>query len=115
MGQTAFHGPTCSCDLSLVIFSSKQLEVLLERDFEANGKGLHEKISSAKDLPESLKRKLRRIATIRNKLVHHTGFNEIPDRESFLKDFQEAKAELTKISIAKGVQINHGSGGCFVS
>jgi hypothetical protein len=64
------HGPKCSCDLSLVIFSSKQLEALLETKFGGTGKGLHEKITSSRDLPETLKRKLRRVATIRNKLVH---------------------------------------------
>jgi hypothetical protein len=81
------HSPSCSCDLSLVIFSSKQLESLLETKFEGTGKGLHEKISSAKGLSEPLKRKLRRVATIRNKLVHEVDFNEIPDRASFVSAF----------------------------
>jgi hypothetical protein len=87
MGAFQSHphqGPTCSCDLALVVYSSKQLESLLESKFEATGKGLHEKITSAIDLSESLKRKLRRVATIRNKLVHEPGFDYIPDRDKFV-------------------------------
>jgi len=123
--------PSCSCDLSLVIFSSKQLEALLEAKFEATGKGLHEKINSAAGLSEPLKRKLRRVATIRNKLVHEPGFDAIPDRDKFvsssphrfhqcvgivltcstllcdrrqkIRDFNEAKEELTAIAKARGI------------
>ena len=86
MGNFLAHGDglPCSCDLSLVIYSSKQLESLLETKFEASGKGLHEKITSAKGLSEPLKRKLRRVATIRNKLVHDAGFDQIPDRDKFV-------------------------------
>ena len=78
------HGPSCSCDLSLVIYSSKQLEALLETKFQATGKGLHEKITNMEGLTEPLKRKLRRVATIRNKLVHEPDFNAIPDRDGFV-------------------------------
>lgn len=94
------HSAQCDCDLTLVIVSSKHLEKLLEDKFGAEGKGLHEKITTAQHLPEDLKRKLRRVATIRNKLVHegwfrfppfsHTytfkvDFNSIPDRARFVR------------------------------
>jgi uncharacterized protein YutE (UPF0331/DUF86 family) len=92
----AHSGPPCSCDLSLVIYSSKHLESLLETKFEATGKGLHEKITSAKGLNDPLKRKLRRIATIRNKLVHEAGFDAIPDREKFVSSRERCK-EVQKL------------------
>ncbi|KAH9261127.1 hypothetical protein BASA81_000831 [Batrachochytrium salamandrivorans] len=103
------HSAQCDCDLTLVIVSSKHLEKLLEEKFDAEGKGLHEKITSAKHLPEDLKRKLRRIATIRNKLVHEgwftcpppkqtltctlkVDFNSIPDRARFVRFTTLARA-----------------------
>ena len=95
MGSAHSHGPPCSCDLALVIYSSKQLEALLEGKFEATGKGLHEKITSAQDLDEPLKRKLRRVATIRNKLVHEADFNVIPDREQFVSLYILCQMEYT--------------------
>ena len=45
----------------------------------AKGKGLHEKASSVQQmLRPDLVRKIRYLATIRNKLVHERGFNSIP-------------------------------------
>ena len=98
MGNTG--SSNCNCDISLVIVSSKQLESLLEQDFGATGKGLHEKISSVEEIPLDLQRKLRKIATIRNRLVHEgesicchrrffshleqVGFDAIPNREFFV-------------------------------
>lgn len=109
MGASGSRAPACSCDLSLVIFSAKELEQVLEQHFEGTGKGLHEKISSATGLSEDLKRRLRRIATIRNKLVHEVGFDHIPDRTRFKAEFESSKAELLKIVKARNVVKDNGS------
>lgn len=66
----SFYNAPCNCDLTLVVVASKQMEQLLEQRFEATGAGLHEKITTANNLPPKLQMKLRKIATIRNKLVH---------------------------------------------
>jgi hypothetical protein len=48
-------------------------------------------------LPPQLARKMRFLATIRNKLIHENDFNVIPDREGFLRAFGEAVEELRVI------------------
>jgi hypothetical protein len=54
-----------------IISVSQKWEQRLERDYGAVGRGLHEKISSVESrLPEATVRKLRYIATIRNKATH---------------------------------------------
>ncbi len=66
-------------DYELAIKSSKELEYILEVEFDAHGKGLHEKVTSAaNNCPEispGLVRNMRYLATIRNKLVHERGFD----------------------------------------
>jgi hypothetical protein len=69
---------------------------LLETHFEApTGKehGLHDKITAARHngqpLPEGLQRQMRKLVTIRNKLVHEREFNEIPERPEFVKGYDQ--------------------------
>ena len=89
---------TITNDYELAIKSSKELEWTLEQEFQATGKGLHEKISSAAtncpELSPSLVRNMRYLATIRNKLVHERGFDAIPDRPQFLARFESSQTEL---------------------
>ena len=66
-----------------MIRASKQLEQLLAQHYDATGRGLHEKTSSVEDqLDSDTVRRLRKIATLRNKVVHEDF--EIDD----LTDFQ---------------------------
>lgn len=85
-------------DFELAIRSSKELEHVLETEFSATGKGLHEKITSAANnvntLSPKLVRDMRYLATIRNKLVHERGFDAIPDRPQFIQRFESSSAEL---------------------
>ena len=96
-------GPSYSTnDYELVIKSSKELEYFLEEEFHAKGKGLHEKISSVQsDLPDSLCKRIRFLATIRNKLIHERGFDAIPDRSAFIASFESSKQELVTIIKAR--------------
>ena len=89
----------CCCDIKLVIIASKNLEALLEEHFGASGRGLHEKITSAQDLPDDLKRRMRRVATVRNKLIHEVGFDHVD--EHFKKDFYSCQSELQSILEAR--------------
>jgi hypothetical protein len=69
---------------------SKEIEGLLETRFGAEGRGLHEKVSSVEhQLPSELIRKLRYIATIRNKVVHEAGY-QIDNFENFVSSCEEA-------------------------
>ena len=113
MGAYLSQGNTYATnDFELVIRTSKELEFLLENQFHAEGKGLHEKITSASSsalLPDSLVRKMRFLATIRNKLIHDTTVNAIPDRAAFIHNFEEAKRELQ--AVLDRMSQNRGSGG----
>ncbi len=84
-----------SNDFELAIRSSKQLEHILETEFRCEGRGLHEKLNnSGYALSQNLIRSMRYLATIRNKLIHEVGFDEIPDRRYFLQQYEEAYKEL---------------------
>jgi len=85
-------------DIDLVIRSSKRIETTLVRLFDATGKGLHEKLSSVeKKLPVSLVKRIRYIATIRNKLVHEHEYRKIDDRSSFKRAVRHVNKELKKL------------------
>ena len=87
-------------DFELVIRATKDLEYLLETQFNfPNGKnvGLHEKISAAQasyNLSPDTVKKLRYLVTIRNKLVHDHDFNALPDRVHFAKSYDSVEREL---------------------
>ena len=82
-------------DIDLAVTHCKRLESLLEQKLGAEGKGLHEKVSSVENrLPRELIRKLRLVATVRNKIVHETDYKNIDDRKKFLQASKEAEKEL---------------------
>ena len=96
-------------DYELVIKTSKELEYILDTQFNAKGKGLHEKINSIEnDLNQNLISKMRYLATIRNKLIHQKGFDNIPDRKIFIENFEESEKELKTILASK-------SSSCIIS
>lgn len=79
---------------------------MLDTEFGATGKGLHEKISSVENqLTPEMVRNMRYLATIRNKLVHEYDFNAIPDRARFIKNFEGSSKELKQI-----LKKRHGGG-----
>ncbi len=71
-------------DLERAIRASKRYEAILAKRFGAKGRGLHEKIDSVEHkLDRDVVRSLRLIATVRNKLVHEDGYDDIEDEGSF--------------------------------
>mmetsp|Transcript_6280 Transcript_6280/g.11167 ORF Transcript_6280/g.11167 Transcript_6280/m.11167 type:complete len:119 (+) Transcript_6280:152-508(+) len=90
----------CCCDYKLVLLASKTLEKILEEDFEASGRGLHEKITTAQGLDEPTIKKLRLIATVRNKFVHELdeGNEELRQKDVFKTVFHEARESLVILS-----------------
>ena len=85
MGNSSSTPSHSSNDYELVIKTSKELEYFLELKFKANGKGLHEKINSLPQdsLPMPLIKKMRYLATIRNKLIHERGFGKYENGNSW--------------------------------
>lgn len=84
-----------------VIKGARRIEGVLEKDFGAEGKGLHEKLSSVESkLPQELQRRIRWIATMRNKTVHEEGFE--PDSiEDFNRACEDIVEKLNFISLEK--------------
>ena len=108
MGQGHSGHKGYCCDLALVVSASKELESILEKEFNAHGKGLHEYVTSVeKYLTPSLVKKMRFLATIRNKLVHERGFDKIPDKAAFIQTFETAEHELQEILKLRKQQHGH--------
>lgn len=87
-------GETLS-DIERVIRASKSLEKLLEQQYGAVGRGLHEKASSVEDqLDATTLKSLRWVATMRNKVVHEDDF-ELPDPQGFSDTVERLTETLT--------------------
>jgi len=87
-------------NIDAVIKISKRLESILVDRFGAEGKGLHEKLSSVQDkIPKAVANKIRWIATIRNKLIHEDGY-ELQNRTEVDIAANYIISELNNISIA---------------
>lgn len=85
-------------DIDLAVKSSKKIESTLERVLGASGKGLHEKVSSVEHkIPIALVKRIRYIATIRNKLIHEESVRKINDRSSFKAAVKHVAKELKKL------------------
>ena len=83
-------------DLELAVESSKALESLLEKNYSATGRGLHEKVDSVSEqLPVGVIRDLRFIATLRNKIVHEGDTQSIDDRPGFTAVVQRLVGALS--------------------
>lgn len=62
-------------NIDLVVNLAKKLESLLSKEYGADGKGLHEKVSSVEGhLSPEIVRKIRKVASIRNRVVHEDGY-----------------------------------------
>jgi hypothetical protein len=90
-------------DIELTVTRCKTLESLLEQALGATGKGLHEKVTSVeKRLPQPLVKKLRFVATVRNKIVHEAGYQSLDDRAGFVRACDEAEAQLRALLAPAG-------------
>lgn len=97
-------------DLELAITRTKTLESLLEQGLGAAGRGLHEKVTSVQPkLPPALVKRLRFIASVRNKIVHEASYTRIDDRDGFVRACDEAEQELRAMTAPP----KFTSKGCF--
>lgn len=82
-------------DRDKMIDYSSKAETLLEENYGASGRGLHEKVSSVKSkIPQSLEKKLRAIASVRNKMMHENNF-VLEDKYDFFNFCEDAIRELS--------------------
>ncbi|MEH0690490.1 DUF4145 domain-containing protein [Vibrio cholerae] len=81
-------------DIESVITRTRKIEKLLRTQYHAEGKGLHQLVTSCEErLPHDVIGKLRYIATIRNKVVHEYDY-QLEDPASFLNTCDECEKEL---------------------
>jgi hypothetical protein len=112
MGASQSFINTTKNDFELVIRASKELEHLLKSEFgaaaaNADGRpnGLQGLIETAcvpgtrEPLPDALRRKMRLLGTVRNKLVHEYAYDAIEGRQVFIEAFVSAEAELKDMVI----------------
>ncbi|CAM3102243.1 DUF4145 domain-containing protein [Vibrio mytili] len=82
-------------DIEKVVMRTRTIEKLLRTQYHAEGKGLHQLISSCEErLPHDVKSKLRYIATVRNKVVHEENY-KLDDRKGFMAACDDCEKELT--------------------
>ncbi|MGR5238501.1 DUF4145 domain-containing protein [Vibrio alfacsensis] len=82
-------------DIEKVVMRTRTIEKLLRTQYHAEGKGLHQLITSCEErLPHDVIAKLRFIATVRNKVVHEEGY-KLDDRKGFMVACDECEKELT--------------------
>lgn len=80
--------------ISSVVKESKRLERILREHYHGSGRGLHELISSCQErLPSDVVKRLRYVATIRNKVVHEDDF-KIDDMKAFKLACRYCEQEL---------------------
>lgn len=89
-------------DIDLAIRQCKELESILRTKLGAEGKGLHQLVTSVESrLSPELIRVLRRVATIRNKIVHEPDYRRLDDKKAFLADCAAAKKQLNALAKRK--------------
>ncbi|WP_100754029.1 DUF4145 domain-containing protein [Vibrio salilacus] len=82
-------------DIENVVTRTRKIEALLRAQYHADGKGLHQLITSCEErLPHDVISKLRYIATIRNKVVHEHDF-KLDGYNDFMSVCDECEKELT--------------------
>ena len=86
-------------DLDLAVTRSKRLERRLRDGLGASGRGLHQQIGSVeRKLPADLARKLRFVATVRNKIVHDLDCTRLDDRRGFVRACDEAERAIDQLA-----------------
>jgi hypothetical protein len=82
--------------LESVIQKTRRLERLLEENYQASGKGVHEKATSVeRKLDSNTLKQIRFIASVRNKLMHEDDYRFDGDESGFLRKCDEVIERLT--------------------
>lgn len=82
-------------DIEKVVVRTRKLEKLLRTQYHAEGRGLHQLITSCEErLPHDVISKLRFIATIRNKVVHEDDY-QLDSKRDFFAVCDDCEKELT--------------------
>lgn len=87
--------------IGIAAAASREIESELEKSFGAEGKGLHSRTDSVEHkLPSHLVKRIRFIASVRNKVMHEHGAT-IHDVDSFRKTKADIMSELKMLAAQK--------------
>lgn len=85
-------------DFKSIIDAVKRIETTLIGQFGAEGRGLHEKLSSVEErIPPNLQRTIRYLATVRNKAMHEDGY-EIEDPAVYVQQATQVHTQLLALA-----------------
>jgi hypothetical protein len=63
-------------EIEIAVKGAKEIEAFLVTHFKAQGRGLHEKLTSVENhIPPQLRKQIRFVASVRNAVVHEEGDN----------------------------------------
>ncbi|MGX9418628.1 DUF4145 domain-containing protein [Vibrio sp. RC27] len=86
-------------DIEKVVVKTEKLESLLREQYHAQGKELHQLISSCEGrLPHDIVPQLRYIATVSNKIINGNGF-KFDNQKRFFDQFDACIQSLTPRSV----------------
>lgn len=113
-------------DIDYVVRSTKQLRQRLVSELGAQGMSLHECLDSlASHLPEQDLRRLRFIATVRNKIINDVGTDQLDNRAGFVDAVDQANASITSFAAKRralaasastfSTSSRESKAGCFIA
>lgn len=86
--------------IGVVVRGSQRIEAFLKSNFGAEGKGLHEILTSVENqIPQHLVKRIRYTASVRNRVVHEAA--ELDDAEGFAASIESILNELQSIVDAR--------------
>lgn len=86
--------------IGVVVRGSQRIEAFLKSNFGAEGKGLHEILTSVESqIPQHLVKRIRYAASVRNRVVHEAA--ELDDAEGFAASIESILNELQSIVDAR--------------
>lgn len=92
-------------DFKILLQRFKKIEAILEERFGGTGRGMHEKMTSIEYLiPDHLVRRIRYIASVRNKSVHVDGY-EIDDESKLLSTCDAVIEALLQVPLPEGHRV----------
>jgi hypothetical protein len=89
--------------IEIAVQGAKRLESLLQARFGAEGRGLHEKLTSVENkIPSDVRKSIRWVATIRNNVVHEDGPH--PSMADFVRTVERIAQKLEVASRPRASQ-----------
>ena len=102
-------------DIDYVVGWSKKLEARLRGELKASGDGLGQLAESVREtLPPETYRQLRKVAKIRNEIVHDARRNKLENKPEFTQLCESIDKSLNQLKKPGRAQVQSLSWGCMM-